>query len=975
MSSSQREPLSIEFSESTELEKYLPHHELINQTNLPASFVIEDDLHQSQITTTQDLDTHQTCLLDSQVDMPGNEAAKNCDHIQTLLCDEGIPEVLSRMAKDKTNRTILSPSLLIDADSGLKLSLESDDLGDSVSNKIIQDPVLTSSKETADKYVFPTFPEVPDIQDTLSSLAYSKEAERGRHLVPENGSTDDRAMSVARKGYARCHRHATLERDEFDNLYCKALASRHQRTQQVEEPSLCSSCSESMMQYVSTIQKLLQQLMVDIIVKGKDAPACSWCAREKRDAVQDRWTSRAFPAPSFPDESSKSNVGAANSQQNGQLHSYHTAIPEVPLSFPASPEVSLSLRNKGQVAGRPQMAEGLNLERDQSLGELNDVAPIHQVQTFPWEEPASGHNLSDSPEHLKGFDRMNTSLISLVEQRPSQSPQRVNSELQDMERAISIGPNNVTTGQHENRNLTSHLSESGDLHDDSVKRPSELQLYDMDQGPVPSYYSNKKGQSSDAQNGAGRKKSLSSDWMTDLVQKVIPEPLEPTVRNQAYTTMANSDMSAMLCLVLGNSLRLSGTARFLVVLVTDGVSPAFRHLLSCVFNVVQSVRSLGTHGTTKLALLEQPDIGVSFTKLHAWRMTGFSKCVFLDAGTLVVQNCDELFDRDELSAVPDTGWPDCFNSSVFVYVPSMETFWDLIVFAERQGSFDGGDQGLLNAYFRNWSSDINRRLPFIYNLMVNVSYTYKPAFKQFGRNVKVVQFSGGYKPWNVKFHPPTGLLSPAADIHPTYVEFVQFWVQIFVKRVLPLFSLGIQEKTHSHQYTCALDVLQHFPSFLISEPMVGLPTPSFRLHAKPVLYVPLEPRHSPDYITPKLAVTTPQPRMVTLITAASANETQRILEPASTRESSAEQEPKDDVIAPLPGVDENCNIAVVTKDAANGRSEPISVVDDLSGMLAWEQGRADYLGEHRSDNIMAKLDELIGSQETGGAAKMGGAML
>lgn len=157
--------------------------------------------------------------------------------------------------------------------------------------------------------------------------------------------------------------------------------------------------------------------------------------------------------------------------------------------------------------------------------------------------------------------------------------------------------------------------------------------------------------------------------------------------------------------------------------------------------------------------------------------------------------------------------------------------------------------------------------------------------------------------------------------------------------------------------------------------MVGLPTPSFRLHAKPVLYVPLEPRHSPDYITPKLAVTTPQPRMVTLITAASANETQRILEPASTRESSAEQEPKDDVIAPLPGVDENCNIAVVTKDAANGRSEPISVVDDLSGMLAWEQGRADYLGEHRSDNIMAKLDELIGSQETGGAAKMGGAML
>lgn len=59
---------------------------------------------------------------------------------------------------------------------------------------------------------------------------------------------------------------------------------------------------------------------------------------------------------------------------------------------------------------------------------------------------------------------------------------------------------------------------------------------------------------------------------------------------------------------------------------------------------------------------------------------------------------------------------------------------------------------------------------------------------RFGHNVKVVQFLGGYKPWNVKFHPPTGTLSPAANVHPTYVQFVQFWVQIFVKRVLPLFS-------------------------------------------------------------------------------------------------------------------------------------------------------------------------------------------
>ena len=39
-----------------------------------------------------------------------------------------------------------------------------------------------------------------------------------------------------------------------------------------------------------------------------------------------------------------------------------------------------------------------------------------------------------------------------------------------------------------------------------------------------------------------------------------------------------------------------------------------------------------------------------------------------------MKNCDELFDRDEFSAAPDAGWPDCFNSGVFVFKPSLETY-------------------------------------------------------------------------------------------------------------------------------------------------------------------------------------------------------------------------------------------------------------------------------------------------------------
>ena len=90
-----------------------------------------------------------------------------------------------------------------------------------------------------------------------------------------------------------------------------------------------------------------------------------------------------------------------------------------------------------------------------------------------------------------------------------------------------------------------------------------------------------------------------------------------------------------------------------------------------------------------LILLQRPDLGITFTKLQAWRLVQFQKCVFLDADTLVLDNVDELFERDELSAAPDVGWPDCFNSGVFVFAPSLDTYSKLIEFAAASGSFDG----------------------------------------------------------------------------------------------------------------------------------------------------------------------------------------------------------------------------------------------------------------------------------------------
>jgi alpha-N-acetylglucosamine transferase len=98
---------------------------------------------------------------------------------------------------------------------------------------------------------------------------------------------------------------------------------------------------------------------------------------------------------------------------------------------------------------------------------------------------------------------------------------------------------------------------------------------------------------------------------------------------------------------------------------------------------------LDSGDTVNLALLARPDLGITFTKLHCWRLTNFNKCVFLDADTLVLQPCDELFDREEFSAAPDPGWPDCFNSGVFVFRPNEDTYKSLLSLALTKGSFDG----------------------------------------------------------------------------------------------------------------------------------------------------------------------------------------------------------------------------------------------------------------------------------------------
>uniref|UniRef100_A0A1I8ASF2 glycogenin glucosyltransferase n=1 Tax=Steinernema glaseri TaxID=37863 RepID=A0A1I8ASF2_9BILA len=239
----------------------------------------------------------------------------------------------------------------------------------------------------------------------------------------------------------------------------------------------------------------------------------------------------------------------------------------------------------------------------------------------------------------------------------------------------------------------------------------------------------------------------------------------------AWVTLATNDGYAMGALVLAHSLKAVHTVHQLHCMVTSQVSDAVRDNLCAVFDQVSLVNVLDSNDDVNLTLIGRPDLGVTFTKLHCWRLTQYEKCVFLDADVLVLQNSDELFERPEFAAAADIGWPDYFNSGVFVFKPSVETYRRLLEFAVSDGSFDGGDQGLLNQFFANWRDmDASHRLPFIYNMTAGAIYSYAAAYKRQGANVKIVHFIGAEKPW---------CLSPSAHRS----EHVDQWQAIFHAKV------------------------------------------------------------------------------------------------------------------------------------------------------------------------------------------------
>lgn len=159
----------------------------------------------------------------------------------------------------------------------------------------------------------------------------------------------------------------------------------------------------------------------------------------------------------------------------------------------------------------------------------------------------------------------------------------------------------------------------------------------------------------------------------------------------------------------------------------------------------------------------------TYSKLHIFNQTEFTKIVFLDADMLILRNIDELFDRPHMSAVNAGGmiprkasWTR-LNSGLMVIEPSSKLFKDMVTKIGKIEVLESNDinkkyhlwsdQDFLNAYYPDWPRKQKLHLDHKYNLLHYYSDEY---WRLFGYSltkdkhpVSVIHYASHLKPWNI----------------------------------------------------------------------------------------------------------------------------------------------------------------------------------------------------------------------------------
>lgn len=218
----------------------------------------------------------------------------------------------------------------------------------------------------------------------------------------------------------------------------------------------------------------------------------------------------------------------------------------------------------------------------------------------------------------------------------------------------------------------------------------------------------------------------------------------------AYATVITNCSLAEPAMVLAQNLRLAGGKADFVLISTPPGCNLDKRLSPHFTSIVMA------------SLVDNRYNSKGFNKLLAWRLTNYSKVLYLDVDVMPLVSLDHLFAAPTPAMVPDVYAATKFNSGVMLLEPSEVVFTDMMDQLEHLPSYNGGDQGFLNSYFSDWYSlPARHRLAAGYNAVLFFPDHYHPPAwfhldspKSFFGPIKLVHFANPWsKPWGRESEP------------------------------------------------------------------------------------------------------------------------------------------------------------------------------------------------------------------------------
>ena len=173
----------------------------------------------------------------------------------------------------------------------------------------------------------------------------------------------------------------------------------------------------------------------------------------------------------------------------------------------------------------------------------------------------------------------------------------------------------------------------------------------------------------------------------------LPLFITAGLSQEAYVTLLYSDDFLLGVRVLRQSLIESNTEKNYVVLCSEKVSERAKIILAEDGWIVKSITTIDNPHVTSSHYFA----GIT-SKLYVWSLTEYRRVIYLDGDTLVVQNIDVFFNCGNFCVA--FRHSDLFNAGILVVKPSMKVFEDMTGSMDKYESYDDGDQGFLNSYFK-----------------------------------------------------------------------------------------------------------------------------------------------------------------------------------------------------------------------------------------------------------------------------------